>query len=117
MRADLLDLSLRNAGIPIIGVSIGQPDDRTTWRVDFAAEATPEHRAAADALIATFDVGQAFLELADTPMRMFEDMAAAFQAVIIYYTSLRLERMPTPEEVDAEVQAIYGIYTQLRPLS
>lgn len=41
---------------PIAGVSIGTIDDKRTWRVDFAEGATTEQRAAANAVITSFDV-------------------------------------------------------------
>lgn len=40
---------------PIFGVAIGRRDDKSTWRVDFQDEATPEQRAAAQGVIAGFD--------------------------------------------------------------
>lgn len=41
---------------PIVGVSIGRRDDKATWRIDFAAEATQAERDAAAAVVASFDV-------------------------------------------------------------
>ena len=40
---------------PIVGVSIGAADDKTTWRVNFKPTATPDQQAAALAVLATFD--------------------------------------------------------------
>lgn len=40
---------------PIEGVSLGDPADKSTWRIDFAKEASEEQRAAAQAAIAAFD--------------------------------------------------------------
>ncbi len=45
---------LAAAGIPLEGVSIGRRDDRSTWRVDFTADATDEHRTQAAALLRSF---------------------------------------------------------------
>jgi hypothetical protein len=59
MRIDLatrLDLALRAAAVPIDGVSIGDPTDRTTWRIDFARRATAQDRLTAAIVLATFDV-------------------------------------------------------------
>lgn len=39
----------------IVGVAIGSPDDRATWRVDFAESATDADRAAAAAVVSSFD--------------------------------------------------------------
>lgn len=40
---------------PITGISIGSRNDRSTWRIDFAPEATPQQQSAANALLASFD--------------------------------------------------------------
>lgn len=39
---------------PILGVSIGNENDKSTWRIDFATEATAEQRAAAAQVIQDF---------------------------------------------------------------
>ncbi len=44
-----------NAVAPIQGVSVGRVADRSTWRVDFAPEATSEQRAAVLAALEAFD--------------------------------------------------------------
>jgi hypothetical protein len=41
---------------PIVGVSIGRRDDRSTWRIDYAPNATAEQRAAAQATLEAFDL-------------------------------------------------------------
>lgn len=51
----VLDRALRDAGIPIDGVSIGDPLNRTTWRAIYTATATPAQRAQGDALLQTVD--------------------------------------------------------------
>lgn len=54
--AALLDLTLRAAGIPIIGVSIGIVNDRATWLVQYADTATDPQKAQGESIRATFDV-------------------------------------------------------------
>lgn len=49
-----LDAAVR-AVCPIYGVSIGRLDDKATWRIDFADEATAEQRAAAQNVLEAFD--------------------------------------------------------------
>jgi len=39
---------------PIDGVSIGRPDDKTTWRIDFRPEATKAQQQAAQTVVDTF---------------------------------------------------------------
>lgn len=41
---------------PIEGVSIGVEEDKSTWRIDFLAAATPAQRKAAAAVVAAFDI-------------------------------------------------------------
>jgi hypothetical protein len=49
-----LDQAIRAVAPHISGVSIGRRDQRETWRVNFAPEATPEQIEAAQAVIASF---------------------------------------------------------------
>ena len=57
--AYLLDSAMKAAGVPIAGVSIGDPADRSTWRVELLESATKEHEATAAALILSVDVSEA----------------------------------------------------------
>lgn len=43
------------AGVPLVGVSIGRPADRTTWRIHYAATATAQDVTTGEALIQSFD--------------------------------------------------------------
>lgn len=49
-----LDNAIR-AACPILGVSVGTPGDSGTVRIDFGPAATPEQRAAAQAVVDGFD--------------------------------------------------------------
>lgn len=40
---------------PITGVSLGKIDDKSTWKIIFKPEATPEQRAAAAQIVREFD--------------------------------------------------------------
>ena len=51
--AQLISL-FRRASIPIHGVSIGKPDDRSTWRIDYD-DPTIAQQLAGDELLASFD--------------------------------------------------------------
>jgi hypothetical protein len=55
MVAERLTRALQQAGIPVDGVSIGRPDDKSTWRVDYAPAATAQHRVDGDALKSSFN--------------------------------------------------------------
>ena len=63
MLAAQLTALFTRASIPIRGVSIGDLNDRTTWKVDYKG-ATDEQQAAGEALLASYDPKQdtAFLE-------------------------------------------------------
>ena len=47
--------ALERQNLPIVGVSIGRADDRSTWRVDYASSATDAQKTAGAALVATYD--------------------------------------------------------------
>jgi CHASE3 domain sensor protein len=51
----VVERTVRDAGIPIDGVSIGDPLNRTTWRVFYAATATASQRVQGDSLLLTLD--------------------------------------------------------------
>lgn len=51
----VLDRALRDLGIPIDGVSIGDPLDRSTWQAFYRPIATAAQRAQGDALLLTID--------------------------------------------------------------
>lgn len=53
--AAALDRKLKTLGVPILGVSIKDPDNVSTWRIDYAPEATAQQRTYGDSLIAAFD--------------------------------------------------------------
>ena len=40
----LLDVYARRMELPIVGVSIGRKDDRSTWRIQFSDDATQSDR-------------------------------------------------------------------------
>lgn len=61
--ASKLDAAIK-AVCPIHGVSIGRADDKQTWRIDFADEATAEQREAAHGVLAAFDPNAADLPAA-----------------------------------------------------
>lgn len=51
----VIDHALRDAGIPITGISVGTLTDRTTWHAFYAAAATDAQRAQGDVILATID--------------------------------------------------------------
>ena len=68
MKTLRLDTAVRDV-CPINGLSVSTPGDSSTVRIDFAPEATPEQRAAAQAVVDGFDwsdAAQAEWELSQT---------------------------------------------------
>lgn len=53
--AEKLHAALSAAHLPVLGVSIGRPDDRDTWRVDLTVNATDQEKAAAAVLVQSFN--------------------------------------------------------------
>lgn len=107
--AEMFDAALRRAGIPIHGVSIGRPDDRQTWRINYTEAATPAQRADGEALRATYD------PLADTTYQDEEatrryDGDRALQAV----AGALWECIPSPTMTRAQLRArAIAIYKSL----
>lgn len=54
--AELLGAYARRMGLPIVGVVIGRSDDRSMWRLDFAADATQADRDKAADIIRDLDI-------------------------------------------------------------
>lgn len=78
---------------PIKGIRFVDIDDPSTWVIDFASEATPEERTAAQAVIDAIDVGSL-----QTPM---EIVAAWIQANPPVANVLKM----SPDEIEATVGA------------
>jgi hypothetical protein len=81
---------------PIIGVSIGQMDDRATWRIDFARDASEEQRAAARAVLEAFDVdaGTLLSTIAkDVIWRRASDQEAEQMEALLQAQPVRLRRI------------------------
>jgi hypothetical protein len=57
MIAGILENQLIIAGLPVIGIGIGQIDNKSTWRVDWIGTPTPLMLTQAQAIIDAFDPG------------------------------------------------------------
>lgn len=53
----LLDIYARRMELPVVGVSIGRKDDRSTWRLQFSDAATQNDRDKEAGTIQDFDEG------------------------------------------------------------
>lgn len=100
--AKLLDGTLRRAGIPIDGVSIGFEGDRSTWVVRYAAGATKQDMAAGTALVTTFDpTSPAVLDAAKTEAAQAV-ISPTISAFYLWWFRKMNKRDPTPQERAAD---------------
>lgn len=102
---ELLSREILAAGVPITGVSIGTMTDKTTWRIDFLPNASPEQRATGATVMAAFVLPTA-QQLAD------EDANEQTQTKALKAVALALwECIPAPTmtkaQLAARVKAIY----------
>ena len=100
--AGYVDSQLRAGGAPIVGVSIGHPDDRDTWTIQFAEGATEDQQAAAHAALDALPVTAAVLD-ADALRRVF-DSDKRFRALVAWVAQ---KVNMTPAQARAEIVAIY----------
>lgn len=117
MVASSLDRALRALSIPILGVSVGSEADRTTWRIDYAAVATAQHRIDGEALRNTFDpTNQAVL---DADIAASAALGAAFKdrladlALVASVTDAGWAAA-TPAQKVAKVRALAVTWQSLR---
>jgi len=96
--AQLLEAAVRAAGLPVVGVSIGDPADRSTWRVDLAASATPAQRAQAVTVRDTVVVDGAALLDADA-------VGDVDQKVLRAVVQALWEAIPAPLLTKAQLRA------------
>lgn len=81
---------------PIIGISIGVPEDKTTWRIDFTEEATSSQRMAAKLIVDSFDP---ILE-----QEIFDKKTLAINALIQQEKENILAKALTDKNILPEVQ-------------
>jgi hypothetical protein len=75
--AALVDQALTTAGVPILGVSIGNEQDRTTWHAQFKPEATDAHKATARQVMDAVPVDDATQREADASARVDDRLMRA----------------------------------------
>ena len=114
MMAALVDRALRTAGIPIEGVSIGDPANRATWVPLFTAAATPAQKATAAALLLTIAVDAPAQAAADQQdAQAFVDglpiWAKALALAIIDQLNVIRAGLPAPLPPITPAQAIAAI--------
>jgi hypothetical protein len=107
---ELLDFALRQAGVPIHGVSMADPTNKSTWRVAFTNAATAAHRATAADVIATFNPADRTLTDAFTAASASRLISPIIRAFYLFWFRRTNGRDPTAQErqddLDALVQAL-----------
>lgn len=79
---------------PVESVSVGNVNDKTTWRIDFAAAATPQQRAAAQSALDAFDP--------NTPEETRRDIVEELDESKAMAAALLKKGAITRQEIDAE---------------
>lgn len=122
--ASILDIvvgAMRNAAIPIVGVSIGTPADRATWRVDFDPSATPAQRTQAASLLTTVIVDTAAQHTQDqTDVKAYIDamplVEQAIDLTILDRINFISARLPVPLAAITPAQWITAVKAKVDAL-
>ena len=115
--AAIVDHAIRAAGIPIIGVSLGDLADRSTWRVQFDPAATPTQQAQAATILATVAIDapaqtaqariEAHAQLDASPIYL-----KAILLALVDQINLVRSNLPTPLPALTPAQIIAAIKTK-----
>lgn len=98
----VVDRALRDAAIPIDGVSVGDPTDRSTWKAFYQASATAQQRAQGDALLLTIDPQDPAI-LAE--IKQDFAIADATKDLIVSLAQALWEAIPVPTVTLAQLRA------------
>ena len=112
--AAIVDRALKAAGIPLDGVSIGDPANRATWTVQFPAAASAAQRTQAAALLLTIAIDAPALAAQDQlEAQAFVDSlpiwAKALSLAIIDQLNVIRAALPSPLPPMTPSQAIAAI--------
>ena len=110
----IVDRALKAAGIPIDGVSLGDPENRTTWTVQFQAAATAQQRTQAQTILNTVAVDAAAQATQDQlDAQAFVDTmpiwAKALALAIIDQLNVIRAALPNPLPAITPTQAIAAV--------
>ena len=103
--AALLDVYARRMELPIVGVSIGRKDDRSTWRIQFSDDATQIDRDKEAETIANFDeeAETVLAHESDVDVQLDEPVVSALIEVLASetsYTAAQLRELMKTEMID-----------------
>ena len=105
MKAEYLDKALRAAGVPIHGVSIGRPEDKGTWRIEFDGTATSAQRTTAQGILDGFAPPSA-AQLADD-LAQQETTRKELRAIALGLWECIPAPLMTKAQLAARIVAIY----------
>ena len=109
--AGRLDRAIRAAGVPIVGVSIGDATDRRTWRVSPSSL-----QGAAQPTIDAFDPEAASLLAAELDAEAQQTaLPRPMRAWMLFYLRDKLGRNPTLAERQAARDAFVAAYKDVGP--
>lgn len=101
--AGALTQALRAAGVPVAGVDVGDPGDRSTWAAQLDKSATPADAQNAATVIATFDLAGFPARQADADAMGLIDQKV-FKALVRWCAQ---KFSLTPAQARSEILAIY----------
>lgn len=84
--------ALVRAGVPVISVSIGSPDNRATWRVTFGPEVTPEQVTIAAQLQLSYDFANDTAAQNEDIANAFDTMKMLKAVVLTMVDAINIER-------------------------
>ena len=110
--ATALDLAARAHGLPVLGVSVGDPEKRETWEIQLQTGSTGEDQLAALLLIQSFDAKNAGTDVEEAVMRgRVKDPAIAAMIAYIWQAGHGGVR-PTDKELEQELAVFASLLTK-----
>ena len=93
--AELLDVYARRMELPIVGVSIGRKDDRSTWSIQFSDDATQSDRDKEADTIQDFDedAETVLAHESDVDTQLAQPVVSALLDVLASETSYTSEQL------------------------
>jgi hypothetical protein len=112
--AGALHQALRDAGVPVEAVSIGDAADRRTWSVRYNPSPSPAQLQTAAQLVATFDATAAQTVL-DAQEATNQGALAVVRATVAYVLRVKNNGVnPTPSELNQAMDVWKAIYKAVR---
>jgi|SRR6185295_6917843 len=109
--AAIVEQTVRAAGIPITGVSIGDQTNRATWRVAFAPEATDPQKAQAQTIVDTVVIDAAAQTDADADADLLDKK---LRTLVVYIWRLNHSgQNPNGAQLNGELATLKAIWKNL----